>query len=51
MLDKDGGFISKGNLESGASWAVELGHETMGCPIIVENMSQPREFFIELFLD
>lgn len=39
MLDKDGGFISKGNLESGAISTVELDLQTMGCYIIVENMS------------
>jgi len=48
VLDKDGGFLSKGNLESGASLTMELGLQTMGCPIIVENMSQPREFLIEV---
>ena len=48
MLDKDGSFLSKGNLESGASWSVELGRQTMGCPIIVDNMSQPQESLIEV---
>ena len=48
MLDKDGGFLSKGNLESGASLTVELGLQTMGCPIMVENMGQPRELLIEV---
>lgn len=51
VLDKDGGFLSKGNLESGASWALELGGQTMGCPIIVENMSQPRQLLIEMLCE
>jgi len=51
VLDKDGSFLSKGNLESGASWAVELGGQTMGCPIIVENMNQPRQLLIEMLCD
>ena len=48
MPDKDGGFLSKGNLESGASWAFDLGGQTIACPIIVENTSQPRQLLIEV---
>ena len=48
MLDKDGGFLSKGNLESGASWEVDLGGQTITFPIIVESMSQPRQLLIEV---
>jgi len=51
VLDKDGGFLSKGNLESGASWAVEVGGQTMGCPLIVENLSQPRQLLIEMLCE
>lgn len=48
VLDKDGSFLSKGNLESGASWAFDLGGQTIACPIIVENTSQPRQLLIEM---
>ncbi|GLJ55838.1 hypothetical protein SUGI_1198930 [Cryptomeria japonica] len=48
VLDKDRGFLGKGYLEGGTSWAVEVGGQSMACPIIVENMSQPRQMLIEM---
>ncbi|KAH9317273.1 hypothetical protein KI387_019042, partial [Taxus chinensis] len=51
VLDKDGGLFGKGSLEGGASWALEVGGQSMWCPIIVENMSQPRQMLVEMLCE
>eukprot|EP01018_Ginkgo_biloba_P012436 Gb_30492 [translate_table: standard] len=52
MLDKDSSLLARDNLEGGASWALELGGgQAMGCPIIVENMSQPRQMLVEMLCE
>lgn len=48
VLDKDISFLGKGHMEGGTSWALEVGGQSMTCPIIVENMSQPRQMLIEM---
>eukprot|EP01018_Ginkgo_biloba_P032157 Gb_21142 [translate_table: standard] len=48
VLEKEDSLIAKDNLEGGASWALELGGQTIGCPIIVENLNQPRQMLVEM---
>eukprot|EP01018_Ginkgo_biloba_P034596 Gb_14057 [translate_table: standard] len=51
VLCKEGGLLATDNLEGGASWAFELGGQTLGCPIIVENLNQPRQMLVEMLCE
>lgn len=43
---------TRDDAESGASWALELGGEdTGGPPILVKNLSQPRQLLVEMFCE
>eukprot|EP00252_Welwitschia_mirabilis_P005517 TRINITY_DN15995_c0_g1_i3.p1 TRINITY_DN15995_c0_g1~~TRINITY_DN15995_c0_g1_i3.p1 ORF type:complete len:1015 (-),score=158.32 TRINITY_DN15995_c0_g1_i3:575-3619(-) len=50
-MSKNGSLGMKENLGGGASWALELGGQTMERPIIVENMSQPRQLLVEMLCE
>lgn len=41
----------KDDVESGASWALELGGEETGRPILVKNLNQPRQLLVEMFCE
>ncbi|KAH7352622.1 hypothetical protein KP509_19G054500 [Ceratopteris richardii] len=42
----------KDDIENGASWALELGGEETGRPpILVKNLSQPRQLLVEMFCE
>lgn len=42
----------KDDVESGASWALELGGEDTGRPpILVKNLNQPRQLLVEMFCE
>jgi len=43
---KDSGVADSKNC--GITWAYEVGHETMLCPIIVEDTSPPGQMLIEV---
>lgn len=38
----------KDNFEGGATWAYEVGSQSMVCPIIVEDLNQPRQMLVEV---
>ncbi|GAV80524.1 bHLH-MYC_N domain-containing protein [Cephalotus follicularis] len=49
--DKECGKLLKGNFEGGATWAFEVGSQTMVCPIIVEDLSPPRHMLVEMLCE
>lgn len=38
----------KDNFEGGATWAFEVGSQSMVCPIIVEDLNPPRQMLVEV---
>ncbi|CAN4100791.1 unnamed protein product [Withania somnifera] len=48
IISKEGGLLLKDNLEGGATWAYEVGSQSMVCPIIVEDLNQPRQMLVEM---
>lgn len=48
IINKDGGLILKDSFEGGATWAFEVGSQPMACPIIVEDLNQPRQMLVEV---
>ncbi|KAE8734820.1 Transcription factor-related, putative isoform 2 [Hibiscus syriacus] len=42
---------NKGKLEEGATWAFEVGKLLAICPIIVEDLDQPRQIIVEVVTD
>lgn len=48
IISKEGGLLLKDNLEGGATWAYEVGSQSMVCPIIVEDLNQPRQMLVEV---
>ncbi|XP_022883853.1 transcription factor LHW-like isoform X2 [Olea europaea var. sylvestris] len=51
IVSKDGGLLSKDNFEGGATWAYEVGSQAMVCPIIVEDLNQPRQMLVEMLCE
>ncbi|KAG9129001.1 hypothetical protein Leryth_014764 [Lithospermum erythrorhizon] len=50
VLSREGGLLLKDNFEGGATWAYEVGSQSMVCPIIVEDLNQPRQMLVEVFI-
>ncbi|XP_022891825.1 uncharacterized protein LOC111406669 [Olea europaea var. sylvestris] len=48
---KGGGLLSKDNYEGGATWAYEVGSQSMVCPIIVEDLNQPHQMLVEMLCE
>lgn len=48
IIGKEGGLRLKDNFEGGATWAYEVGSESTVCPIIVEDLNQPRQMLVEV---
>lgn len=48
MINKEGGLLLKDNFEGGATWAYEVGSQSMVCPIIVEDLNPPRQMLVEV---
>ncbi|KAK4375832.1 hypothetical protein RND71_006509 [Anisodus tanguticus] len=51
IMSKEGGLLLKDNLEGGATWAYEVGSQSMVCPIIVEDLNQPRQMLVEMLCE
>ncbi|KAL6506495.1 hypothetical protein OROGR_024676 [Orobanche gracilis] len=51
IISKDGGLLLKDNFEGGATWAYEIGSESMVCPIIVEDLNHPRRMLVEMLCE
>nr|XP_043634861.1 transcription factor LHW isoform X2 [Erigeron canadensis] len=50
-VSKDGGLLLRDNFEGGATWAYEVGSQTMVCPIIVEDLNSPRQMLVEMLCE
>ncbi|KAH9324343.1 hypothetical protein KI387_004521, partial [Taxus chinensis] len=50
VLDEECALLGT-TLEGGASWAFELGGQASGCPVIVENLNQPRQMRVEMLCE
>ncbi|KAL4345480.1 hypothetical protein AHAS_Ahas11G0282600 [Arachis hypogaea] len=48
IISKEGGLLLKDNFEGGATWAYEVGSQSMVCPIIVEDLNHPRQMLVEV---
>ncbi|KAK3025190.1 hypothetical protein RJ639_044360 [Escallonia herrerae] len=51
IIGKEGGLLLKDNFEGGATWAYELGSQSMVCPIIVEDLNPPRQMLVEMLCE
>ncbi|XP_071706436.1 transcription factor LHW isoform X2 [Rutidosis leptorrhynchoides] len=51
FVSKDGGLLLRDNFEGGATWAYEVGSQSMVCPIIVEDLDSPRQMLVEMLCD
>ncbi|KAI5667005.1 hypothetical protein M9H77_16858 [Catharanthus roseus] len=51
IISKEGGLLMKDNYEGGATWAYEVGSQSMVCPIIVEDLNQPRQMLVEMLCE
>ncbi|KAL1816438.1 hypothetical protein DCAR_0520833 [Daucus carota subsp. sativus] len=51
ILNKEGGLLLKDNFEGGATWAYEVGSQSMVCPIIVEDLNTPRQMLVEMLCE
>lgn len=50
IVNKEGGLLLKDNFEGGATWAFEVGSQSMVCPIIVEDLNPPRQMLVEVVI-
>ncbi|KAF0919257.1 hypothetical protein E2562_029027 [Oryza meyeriana var. granulata] len=48
IVSQEEGLLLKDNFEGGATWAFEVGTRSMTCPIIVEDLSPPRQMLVEM---
>lgn len=51
IIGKDGGFLLEDNFNGGATWAFEVGSQSMVCPIIVEDLNTPRQMLVEMLCE
>jgi hypothetical protein len=48
ILGGENGPLWKDYFEGGATWAFEVGSQSMTCPIIVEDLDRPRQMLVEV---
>ncbi|KAM7256495.1 hypothetical protein ACFE04_012236 [Oxalis oulophora] len=51
IISEEGGLLLKDNFEGGATWAFEVGSQSMVCPIIVEDLNPPRQMLVEMLCE
>ncbi|XP_038878937.1 transcription factor LHW-like [Benincasa hispida] len=51
IISREGGLFLNDNFEGGATWAFEVGSQTMVCPIIVEDLNPPRQMLVEMLCE
>ncbi|XP_019453845.1 PREDICTED: transcription factor LHW-like isoform X1 [Lupinus angustifolius] len=51
IVSKEGGLLLKDNFEGGATWAYEVGSQSMVCPIIVEDLNPPGQMLVEMLCE
>jgi hypothetical protein len=48
ILGGENGPLWKDYFEGGATWAFNVGSQSMTCPIIVEDLDRPRQMLVEV---
>jgi hypothetical protein len=48
ILGGENGPLWKDYCEGGATWAFNVGSQSMTCPIIVEDLDRPRQMLVEV---
>ncbi|XP_073099368.1 uncharacterized protein [Elaeis guineensis] len=51
IISKEGGLLLKDNFDGGATWAFEVGTQSMICPIVVEDLKPPRQLLVEMLCE
>ncbi|XP_042501981.1 transcription factor LHW-like [Macadamia integrifolia] len=51
IISKEGRLFMKDNFEGGATWAYEVGSQSMIYPIIVEDLNAPRQLLVEMLCE
>ncbi|KAF8403377.1 hypothetical protein HHK36_011479 [Tetracentron sinense] len=51
ISSRKGGLLLNENFEGGATWAFEVGSQSMVCPIIVEDLHPPRQMLVEMLCE
>ena len=46
ILGSENGPVWKDYFEGGATWAFDVGSQSMTCPIIVEDLDRPRQMLV-----
>ncbi|XP_008784115.2 transcription factor LHW-like isoform X2 [Phoenix dactylifera] len=51
IISKEGGPLLEDNFDGGATWAFEVGSQSMICPIMVEDLNPPRQMLVEMLCE
>ncbi|KAM5584946.1 transcription factor LHW [Rosa sericea] len=51
IIGKEGGLHLKDNYDGRATWAFDVGSQSMVCPIIVEDLDSPRQMLVEMLCE
>ncbi|WJX69027.1 hypothetical protein P8452_53335 [Trifolium repens] len=51
IVCNEGGLLLKDNFVGGATWAYEVGSQSMVCPIRVEDLNPPRQMLVEMLCE
>ncbi|CAO2140936.1 unnamed protein product [Urochloa humidicola] len=51
ILGDENGPLWKDYFEGGATWAFDVGSQSMTCPIIVEDLDRPRQMLVEMLCE
>ncbi|KAM1807325.1 hypothetical protein ACFX11_030358 [Malus domestica] len=51
IIGKKDGLVLKDNFDGGATWAFDVGTQSMVCPIIVEDLNPPRQMLVEMLCE
>ncbi|WJX73792.1 hypothetical protein P8452_57532 [Trifolium repens] len=51
IVSNEGGLLLKDNFVGGATWAYEVGSQSMVCPIRVEDLNPPRQMLVEMLCE
>ncbi|KAK8447270.1 hypothetical protein SEVIR_8G039800v4 [Setaria viridis] len=51
ILGGENGPLWKDYFEGGATWAFDVGSQSMTCPIIVEDLDRPRQMLVEMLCE
>nr|GMD14450.1 transcription factor LHW-like [Ipomoea batatas] len=51
IISTEGGLCLKDNFDGGATWAYEVGSQSMVCPIIIEDLNEPRQMLVKMLCE